>query len=186
MIQPHASIDIRDSLAYLDNVKSEIGDKALVRALNQTAAQAKVQASREIRASGYKVKAATVKASIAIVRANSTTLRAIVAAKGKRIGLVEYSPRQTKAGVTVAVKAGRKLVRHAFLTTLSGGHRGVFARVLIGSKRASRLPIEELFGPSIPQAFANATVQNALITGVRDRFPRILAKEVNFLQLKSS
>lgn len=184
MIQPNATIDIRDSLAYLANVRSEIADKALVRALNQTAAQAKVQASREIRASGYKLKAAVVKGSIAIVRARSGLLQATILAKGKRISLYEYSPRQTKAGVTVAVKTGRKLVRHAFIASVSG-NPGVFARVVTNGKRAPRLPIEKLFGPSLPQAFANKTVQEALVATVRVRFPRLLEKEVNFLNSKT-
>jgi membrane peptidoglycan carboxypeptidase len=64
------TFDVRDALSALDGIRAEVADKALVRALNKTADQAKVQASRAIRDAGYKIKAGTIKASITIARPN--------------------------------------------------------------------------------------------------------------------
>jgi len=184
MINPSATIDIRNSLEYLDNVKSEIADKALVRALNKTAAQAKVQASKEIRSAGYGIKAAIVKKSIFVGRAAAARLNSAVVAKGKRINLYSYSARQVKAGVTAQVKAkgARTLYEHAFIIKKSNT---VFARVVVGGKRVARLPIEPIFGPTVPEAFADQAVQTALIAAVQQKFPAILFREVNFLKAKS-
>lgn len=190
------TFDVRNALAALDGIRAEVADKALVRALNKTADQAKVQASRAIRDAGYKIKAGTIKASITIARATATTLTASVIAKGKRIPLVEYTARPVNPGVTVAVKEGRKLVRGVFFATMPTGHRGVYERdTRRGSKRVpykrngkrntKQLPIRELYGPSIPQAFVNATVQDALLTGVRERFPVILARELAYVLSKT-
>ena len=207
------TFDVRNALAALDGIRAEVADKALVRALNKTADQAKVQASRAIRDAGYKIKAGTIKASITIARATATTLTASVIAKGKRIPLVEYTARPVNPGVTVAVKEGRKLVRSVFFATMPTGHRGVYERdtrrgsgrvpfvrdgkrnTLRGPERVpyqrngkrnnKQLPIRELDGPSIPQAFVNATVQDALLTGVRERFPVILARELAYVLSKT-
>lgn len=190
------TFDVRNALSALDGIRAEIADKALVRAINKTADQAKVQASRAIRDAGYKIKAGTIKASITIARATATTLQASVIAKGKRIPLVEYTARPVKPGVTVAVKEGRKLVRGVFFATMPTGHRGVYERdTRRGAKRVpyqrngkrntKQLPIRELYGPSIPQAFVNATVQDALLTGVRERFPVILARELAYVLSKT-
>lgn len=55
-----AKLLISDMKALAEGVK----DKAIVRALNEVADQAKVRASREIRAAGYNLKAATIKKAI--------------------------------------------------------------------------------------------------------------------------
>jgi len=154
----------------------------LPRALNKVADQTKVQAAREIRAAGYQLKVGAIKAAIRLDRASASTLRAVVVASDKMMPLYSYAARRTQKGVTVSVKSGgaRKRVANAFIATTRSGHTGVFERVILGGKRAPRLPIRELYGPSIPQAFANKTVQDALVRVVRDRFPAILEHEIKF------
>lgn len=192
MIAVNVQADISRAMAKLAFIRDEVADKAVVRAINKTGDQVKVQSSREIRDAGYNLKAAVIKKSITIERATRTQIRAIVRAKGRPIALINYNARQTRNGVTVSVKNGRKLIRGAFIATMPSGHTGVFERVGSGHKKVVKggkvqwrgLPIEELFGPSIPSAFMNETVQNALVKAVHEKFPRLLDHEIAYLRLK--
>lgn len=191
MIKINVQADISRALDKLARVPKEVEAKALPRALNKTADQAKVQASREIREAGYNLKAAAIKKAINIKRANKGQLVAVINAAGKPIALINYSARSTKAGVSVSVKNGRKNLRGAFIATMPNGHTGVFERVGTQHKKVDAngkvqwrgLPIKELFGPSIPSAFMNEKVQSALVAKVREAFPRLLQHEISFLGL---
>jgi hypothetical protein len=192
MIQISVKADISAALAKLERIKQDVCDKAVVRAINKTASQVKVQASREIRDAGYRIKVAKIKSAISLRRANRTEIAATLKANGRPIGLINYGARQTKAGVSVQVKSGRKIIKGAFIATMPNGHQGVFVRK--GPKHQktqkngktvwSGLPIDELYGPSIPCAFMNALVQAALKQAVRDKFPRLLDHEIAYLGLK--
>ena len=177
-------------LARVMALSSDLTDKAGVRALNKVAAQAKTAASREIRAAGYNMKAARIKDRITVRPATAGNPVAIVRCSGRPIPLVEFSARETKAGVTVSVKNGRKAIKGAFIATMPSGHRGVFVRVgkahkkmMVRGKAAWHgLPIKELYGPAIPDAFGNDVVQQALVRLIKDKYPAILAHEIEFLR----
>jgi hypothetical protein len=55
------------------------------------------------------------------------------------------------------------------------GHVGVFER-----KGNPRLPIKELFSVSLPQAFAQRTVRDAMVKLAGERFRTEFAREVKF------
>ena len=173
----------------------DMRDKALASALNKVADQVKTAASREVRAAGYNLKAATIKAAIKVRRASPGNLKSVVVANGKPVPLLQYAARQTGKGVTVNVLKGRKLIAGAFIATMPSGHKGVYVRenggkhvkvVRAGKPSWHQLPIRELFGPSIPDGLANAAVQAALQQLITDKFPAILARESAWLQRKSS
>lgn len=196
MIQTSVSVDIEGALAKLAYVREDVADKAVTRALNKTAAQTRTEASKQIRAAGYNLKASVIKQAISIDRATAAQVRASVRAIGKPIPIINYDARPVQNGVTVAVKNGRKLLPGAWLLTLPGGHRGVFERDPRKTPRRVKyqkdgkwtskvLPIREVYGPSIPAAFLNATVQAALIAAIREKFPRILKGEINYARLKN-
>ena len=93
------------------------------------------------------------------------------AARAGRIPLSRFGARQISKGVSYKITAGggRQRIEGAFLATMDTGHEGVFIRPFgrdgggerwpTGKRRALpptigrqyRLPIAELFGPSIPQ-----------------------------------
>ena len=188
----NASIDISRALRKLKDLDEKVRAKAAVRALNKTGAMAKTQASKEIRAAGYNIKAAAIKKEVQVYLASPGRLVVRVKATGKPIGLINYSARQTKQGVTVNVLKGRKLIRHAFIATMANGHKGVFERlgnqhkwkVLNGKRQRTAGPILELYGPAIPSAFASKAVMDALIASVKANFPRLLQHEIEYLGLK--
>lgn len=184
MIAIDVRVDIARVTAKLNATREAVIGKATVRALNKTAAQAKVAASREIRDAGYKIKAGAIKDSIRITQATRALLVSAVKPKGRPIPLIDYGARQTAKGVTVSVKNGRKLIRGAFIAVMPTGHKGVFVRVGDGRKKvkgkSSGLPIKELFGPSIPAAFKNEVVMGALMRFVREKFPKIFEHELGY------
>jgi hypothetical protein len=169
------------------NPKDEI--RAIVRALNKTAAQARTGGERMVRASGYNLKASAIKRSFTIERATPSRLAVTLKATGRPVALINYGATQTKNGVTVRVKNGRKTLRHAFIATMPNGHQGVFERIGKGHKKVTKdgraymsgLPIRELYGPSIPDALLNDAVQKALAKLIADKYPAILAHEIAWL-----
>ena len=230
MIQIDVSSNLKEITASLNQFADEIKNKAVVRALNKTAMQARTDASREVRAAGYNIKASAIKSSFKIQRANAGNLAVALTATGRSIAMINYGARQTKSGVSVEVKKGRTILRHAFIISMRNGHSGVFERIGIarlkvdkptapgqahagarikggkhaaasharkvvanikrvkqagaGRTRRANLPIRELFGPSIPSSLANEAVQSAILRKIREKFPKILEHELEFIAMK--
>ncbi|VWC78833.1 hypothetical protein BLA17378_03773 [Burkholderia aenigmatica] len=188
-------LDIRaDTKGIAASMARYVGEqqKAVVRALNKTATQARTAAAVEVRAAGYNIKSSAIKNSFTIQRATRANLVVVLKATGRPVALINYGARQGKGGVSVQVKTGRTVLRHAFIATMPNGHRGVFERtgkahkkvLKNGKVRRSGLPIRELFGPSIPQSLANESVQKALMKKIREKFPQILRHELAFVASK--
>lgn len=193
MIKIDLKMDIAKVKAMLAETRREITDKAVPRALNKLAEQAKTLSSKEIRSAGYTIKAKTVKEQIVIVKATASTMTAIVKVRGKPVPLMEFNARQTKAGVSVKVKGARKVIKGAFIATMPTGHVGVFTRtpssrykrVRKGTKTQwTQLPIKELYGPSLPAIWSNQVIQAALLKMIKQKFPEVLRHEIEFLRLK--
>lgn len=128
--------------------------RVLTRAINRVGVAARRQVvkavSREIAVTQKDLKARNVR----LRKANFRTLRARISISGRRIPVLKFGAKQTRRGVTYRIKrgGGRKRIADAFMEAKSGteirmpsGHRGVFRR-----RMGSRLPIDELFGPSVP------------------------------------
>ncbi|EON13412.1 phage tail protein [Pandoraea sp. SD6-2] len=187
MLSLNVRADVRGITADLSRYLGE-EKKAVVRALNKTANQARTEASKEVRSVGYNIKASAIKKSFAIKRASAGNLVVTLKATGRPIGLINYGARQGGGGVSVQVKSGRKVLKHAFIASMPNGHRGVFERTGKGHKKVVRngkvmrsgLPIKELFGPSIPQSLANDAVEKAVMAKIRQKFPQILRHELAF------
>lgn len=84
------------------------------------------------------------------------------------VPLADFPHTQTKRGVTVAVgRGGRKLIKSAFVATMSSGHTGIFVRATSGMQgpmkrkrgrksavwRVGRLPVQELFTTRVSDVF---------------------------------
>ncbi len=195
-------VDIANGLKKFDLVEAD-AKAGIARALNRTATTARAQASREIRAAGYALKAGDVKAAISVRKATQTEFRAVLRAVGRPNSVGEVRRRQTKDGVSVSVKNGRTVIKGAFIATMPSGHTGVFVRVKsdahskaivqklaklgrlqLGRVKRHGLPIQQLFGPSIPTAFENDVVQRATSDRYRDRFPGALMQELRYVHMR--
>ncbi|WP_081087489.1 phage tail protein [Burkholderia stagnalis] len=191
MLKLDVRADVRGVTASLTRYVGE-QQKAVVRALNKTAMQARTAAAQEVRSAGYNIKSSAIKSSFMVQKASRGNLVAVLKSTGRPVALINYSARQGKGGVSVQVKAGRTVLRHAFIATMRNGHKGVFERTGKTHKKVMRngkvvrtgLPIKELFGPSIPQSLANDAVQKALMKKIREKFPQILKHELAFIASK--
>lgn len=85
-------------------------------------------------------------------------------------------------GVTAGLKGGARRYERAFIATMQSGHRGVFRRkergqfVKVLGRLARRLPIKELFGPSIAHvwtkhaAVGQQRAQEQLVKNLQSEF----------------
>jgi hypothetical protein len=159
--------------------------KATVRALNRALATGHTAMARLV-AKDIGLKVGDVKAAIQTREATTARLEVRLAASLKRIALEKFgakgpAPSRGKGrGVSYRIGAqGRTRVETAFLATVGAGHRGVFVR-----KGTSRLPIRELFGPSIGGVFAKYRPQG--IDAMREAFTDRLAHELKFAATENS
>ena len=145
---------------------------SMPRALNRAATKVRSEAVKRVaRDMGLKQKDA--RRSFQIVRATRAKPEAVIIITGKPIGLIKFGARQTRRGVTAKAWGKRKLYKGAFIAPTSGSG-GVQAFKLVGGRRGKprarksgpqagrpyrpELPINKLFGPSVPQTFADREV----------------------------
>lgn len=166
----------REIIAEVDGQQRDGHRVAIARALNRTVDGARTQAVREIRKI-YKVRAETVRKAFTTHKASRESLRAVLTASGKPLPLIGFGARQVKAGVSVDIKKGRKVVKHAFVQTIARtGYVGVFLR-----KGGNRLPIKQLYSVSVPGIFSVKGVQAALDQANTERYETELHHQLDYL-----
>lgn len=184
MIAIDIRADVDRAVRSLNTLQRNVIPTATSRALNKTAAQAKTQAAREIK-QRYNIGTRFLGRQISVTRANKSSLTAIVRPLGRKFPVLAFQAKQTPAGVRVQIKRGSpKVIAHAFIATTRSGHKGVFARGYYQGRtfvhRKPRLPITELFTVGVPQAFGARVVIEALQRKIKERFPTILAHEIQY------
>ena len=129
---------------------AEKAPNAISNALNRAVTNVSSNITKEVH-KDYHIKAADVKETLKIFKANRSNLSAEVKSRGKTIGLDKFkvSPKtvnpKRKSQLKIAVKKdGVKQILGAFIASLNGTK--VFTR-----DGKNRLPITRKFGPSVPQ-----------------------------------
>lgn len=169
-------IDTRGAEQLLWKV-STLLPRAMARALNRGISAARTVMVREV-ARDMGLKAGDVRGQMRLVEATSGRLEAKLSSSRKRLGLIKFGakgpvPSRGKGrGVTYRIgQGGRRRIPDAFITTMPGGHEGVFVRL-----GKARLPIKELFGPSLGHVFAKYYDQGA--ARAQEQFETTLAHEL--------
>ncbi|MEW6511868.1 MAG: phage tail protein [Bacteroidota bacterium] len=164
--------------------------KAAVSALNKTGARLKTEASRIVRKE-YRAKKSGVDKTFKVSKATRDRPVVVFRSTGRRLSLTDFGARQTRTGVTVAMKRGIRIkYPHAFIATMPSGHTGVFIRSDISSeqfkKRKSKssmrhgLPIIQITGPSVPTILGSQKTRERLTQFVKDTLPALLRHEIEF------
>ena len=155
------------------------GKAGTARALNRAAQGVKTDAARETRKE-YKIKARDIRDSLRISRATPNKLQAMALGSGNRIPLVKFGARPAQPGgrrpakgISVHVKS-RKVLKGSFVARTGSGHVGVFTR-----KGKASLPIEQKFGPAVPEMIGNPDVLERMTQGAKERFEKNLDHEIN-------
>ncbi len=170
--------DVKDVLAMLNETQKFIVPKAAARAINKTITTVNAQAARDIKKDiGGKLSISEIKASMNKTQANPRALYAAIYAKGRRIPLIKIDPSasQDSSGVNYKTGKGRNHIPHAFVSTMKTGHKGVFKR-----KGSARLPIQELYGPSLPKVFTNGVIMQAMSKVANERWVKAFQQEINY------
>ena len=158
---------------------------AVRKSLNRAITGVRMDAGREA-AKAYRIKPSDVKKTFIKAKASGNRLKATATFSGKRTPLYRFgaqparpTKRRPKAGVSVRVKASRKVVRGAFVARMKSGHVSLFRR-----SGAHRLPLRELEGPAVPQMLNNLGVREKLQEAAENRFSKNLDHEMNYLLQK--
>jgi len=156
----------------------EAAPKAMSSAIQRAAETARTEAARKVRET-YFVKHSDVIATIRIQRPGA--LSANVISRGNAISLSKFNvtPKQPQprrnAAIIVRVKKGEGgPIKSAFVARMKSGHIGVFLRA--GKQRK---PIQELYGPPIPQMLGNPSVKEWVETQASEKLEERLTHEID-------
>jgi hypothetical protein len=165
--------DVQNRLGTMSNKAPQVISSALNRALTTVASNI----SKETR-QDYNIKAADIKATLTKTKASRTSMNAIVKSKGNLIPLDRFkvSPKKVspkrKASIKIGVKKnGMKTLSGAFVADING--LKVFRR-----EGRKRLPIDRLFGPSVPQMLKSEDVRRRINEEGKDMFYRRLDHDI--------
>jgi hypothetical protein len=120
------------------------------------------------------LKSGTVKARIYYDPVNVGDYEVRVRSSRRPIPLIEFpAVRQTGAGVRTGAWGRSQVISSAFIATMPSGHRGVYRR-----RGPARLPIRQLWGPTIFGTFATPEVQSVIAATMRDRLQKALIRRI--------
>jgi hypothetical protein len=147
-------------------------DKIVALALVDTTRSAKAKAASLIaKRTGLRV--ATVKQRLFTNHVAVGDYEATVKSSRRPIPLIEFPVSQTANGVSTHAWGKVQIIQHAFIATMKSGHRGVYRRV-----GKPRLPIKQLWGPTISKTFATKEVQSVVNGVMQARLQSALARRM--------
>jgi len=154
----------KDLLAGIDRLQAGV-PQAMARALNRAIVTARAELARAT-AADMGLKVGVVKDAIVTREATADNPVASLYASKQRIPLIEFNARGPEPsrgrgnGVSYRLPGGR--VANAFIAAVGNGHRGVFIRASVLTRKShgawgANLPIKQLYGPSIKHVAAKHT-----------------------------
>jgi hypothetical protein len=156
----------------LESIKKPQLDKIVALALVDTAKSAKAKAASVI-AKHTGLRVGVVKTRIFNDHVAVGDYEVAVRSSRKPIPLIEFPTTQTATGVSTRAWGKQQIIQHAFIATMKSGHRGAFRR-----ETKSRLPIKELWGPTIFGTFATKEVQSVISDTMKARLQTSLARRM--------
>lgn len=191
------TISIRNNFpeiaAKLDRLGRDVGDKAVVRALNKTIDQGKTQMARQI-SSEFRVSVGTVKDRLKVYRASNrgglmrfaATLEATKKGKGRSMNLIAFVTKG-KVSKASARRSGRtdlagqlqfQIKRGGGKKVIKGAFIGNMGRTVFIREGKDRLPIKALNTIDIGQMFNTRRVNKVVRQVMLDKFPANFEREL--------
>ncbi len=177
--------DNEQSAKVLDNATRLLAgipggiEKATQSALTRAATSGRSGAAREV-GKLYHLKAADFKKytnTYQHIRRAGDEISVGIQFRGYHIPLIRFNSRFTSSGrikVQVSRSSSPEEFKHVFRAEMASGHIGLFERA-----GKNRLPIEQKFGPSVPQMMgANPTLAPAIGDKVRKTFEERMDHEI--------
>jgi hypothetical protein len=198
------TIDTKELEKDLDAIGQSIIPKAGASAINKTLSHANTLSVRSLaRATG--LTQAKVRPYLKVEKAIPSRLVGYLTASGKHIPLIEFPHSKVKKGIKAKVWGKWQLFPRTFYARMPAGHLGIFSRkgspqtrirwrrTKTGRRVANqpgqvrpRLPIGELWGPSVPKEFRefimDARVRQAIQNKLGDNYAHELKWRVDKLK----
>jgi len=169
--------DILKAKTLLSHIKNG-APRAISNALNRTNEGVRTDVIKQVK-SKYDIKSTDIRKALVAKKSYPATLQASVGSTGRPIPLIQFrvTPNNTVRALRASVKrSGGKSIPGAFLMKMSNGMTGVMIRT-----STKRLPIKQLFGPSIPQMIGEASISQYVMDGVNERFAKRIDHEIAYL-----
>lgn len=188
--KPHSQIDIwsdmPDMAKQLKKAPMRM-NSAMAAAMNSSAIPARAEAAKLI-GKRIIIKSSDAKKRIRILRASRNNLRVSLKGAGRMLSFFDTNkspPSQKHDGTAVNKPHGgkRSTIKHAFIATMPGGHKGVFVR-RSGKGRArvkphyAELPIREKLKPSVAHTLTNKDIAPQITGAYRAVFKKRLGQQI--------
>jgi len=174
MASPIVTLDIQSDV---DRMVKQMGadtrqvPKALNSTINKVATTIRKEGVRQLsKETGIKQK--DIRRDVVMRKSNFQTLTARIRATGGFTNLIRFGARLTKRGVSAAPWKKRRIFKGAFIANKG---RTVFRR-----KGRGRLPIEPVYGPSLPREFLRDKIIRLFNTVGLRRFREVFFRELKF------
>lgn len=138
-------------------------DKIKYRAVQRAALAGKTEATKQGR-NKYNLPTSEITKTFNLIKPTKNNAVAHLTSTGKRVRLIKFKVNPNKVHkkkkvvrVSVLKAQGMKTLKNAFIAKMPNGIIGVFER-----EGENRMPIRQLYGPSIPQLFKDSTVKQAI------------------------
>lgn len=173
-------------MAKLSQVSDEIGNRAVVRALNATITQGKTEMARDI-SKEFRISVGTAKDRLEVSKASSkggvykfeATLEATRRAKGRSMNVIAFVgalPKRTKNGKLAQIKF--QIKRTGGKKTITGAFVGNKGRTLFIREGKGRLPIKAVNTIDIPQMFNTRRINEVVQRVMLDKFEANITREL--------
>lgn len=182
-------MQIQIKVDNVEEIKSKFGNmhkkapSVLSRVINRVITNIKKNISVAVK-KRYLVKTEDIKKTLYSSKATSSRLAAFIKSTGTRIPLYKFKvspaqprpktpPKSFKARV---LKSSGLKPLPGFVAKMKSGHLGIFER-----QDGARLPIRELYGPSVPQMVGNDEVWQQIEKEANDTVQKRMEHELNRL-----
>lgn len=167
------TVDTKAIDAALAQLKPPGLDKSVALALVDTQKNTKTRAAALI-SKQMAVKSGAVKDKIVLPYVRVGDYTALVRSSKRPIPLIDFpSTREVARGVYTRAWGSARTIRGAFIATMPTGHRGVYWRTSRG-----RLPIKQLWGPTIAGTFATPAVADLIRVTMAERIQFNLTRRI--------
>ncbi len=180
MIKLSIKTNFPEVMKKLEQLQSDLRDRAMVSAVNKVTTQARTAMQREIGAE-FNLRAAKIKESLRVRKARYlrgvARIEAVLESpsrKGRSLNVVNFEARQVAAGVSVKIKrsTGRKVIKSAFIANKG---RTVFQRV-----GKERLPIKAVQTIEVAQMFNTKRINAKVVQFIEAKLPAIAENEMRY------
>lgn len=170
-------------LEKVDKILKDLPAKAnqiKYRAVQRAALAGKTEAIKQAK-NKYNLKTKEITKTFKLIKPTKDDPTSKLISTGKRVRLIKFKvnpktvPKKRKnIKVSVLKAQGLKTLKTAFIAKMQNGITGIFER-----EGKERLPVRQLYGPSVPQLFKDETIKTAIKERAKEALEERIVHELN-------